>query len=45
MIDIENMPSKVLVREQYKNTANLKLRKSTHEKYSVNRTGYVPDAK
>ncbi len=40
MIDVANMSNKVLIREQYKNTDNLKLRKSLHEKYSVNRTGF-----
>lgn len=39
MIDIDNMSSKTLVREQYKNTNNLKQRKSLHEKYSVNKIG------
>lgn len=28
------------IREQYKNTGNLKLRKSLHEKYSVNKVGF-----
>ena len=32
MIDVANMSNKVLIREQYKNTDNLKLRKSLHEK-------------
>jgi ubiquinone/menaquinone biosynthesis C-methylase UbiE len=40
MIDIENMSSKTAIQEQYKNTDNLKLRKSLHEKYSVNKTGF-----
>ncbi len=39
MIDIENMSNKTLLKEQYKNTNNLKLRKSLHEKYSVNKIG------
>lgn len=40
MIDINNMSNKSLVKEQYKNTDNLKLRKSLHEKYSVNKVGF-----
>ena len=40
MIDINNMSSKTLIKEQYKNTDNLKLRKSLHEKYSVNKIGF-----
>ena len=40
MIDIDNMSSKTLIREQYKNTNNLKRRKSLHEKYSVNKIGF-----
>lgn len=39
MIDINNMSSKEAVMEQYKNTDNLKLRKSLHDKYSVNKVG------
>lgn len=39
MIDSNNMSNKSLVKEQYKNTDNLKLRKSLHEKYSVNKVG------
>lgn len=35
MIDIDNMSSKTLIKEQYKNTDNLKLRKGLHDKYSV----------
>lgn len=40
MIDIDNMSSKTAIEEQYKNTNNLKLRKSLHEKYSVNKIGF-----
>ncbi len=40
MIDIDNMSSKTVIKEQYKNTINLKLRKSLHEKYSVNKFGF-----
>ena len=40
MIDINNMFSKVVMKEQYKNADNLKLRKSLHEKYSVNKVGF-----
>lgn len=39
MIDIANMSSQALVREQYKDTNSLTLRKSLHEKYSVNKIG------
>ena len=40
MIDLGNMSGKALLKEQYKNTDNLKLRKSLHEKYSINRVGF-----
>lgn len=40
MIDIGNMSNKTAIKEQYKNTDNLKLRKSLHEKYSVNKIGF-----
>lgn len=40
MIDINNMSSKTVIKEQYKNTDNLKLRKSLHDKYSVNKVGF-----
>ncbi len=40
MVDIDNMSSKTVLEEQYKNTNNLKLRKSLHEKYSVNQVGF-----
>ena len=40
MIDIDNMSSKTVLEQQYKNTNNLKLRKSLHEKYSVNKIGF-----
>lgn len=40
MIDIDNMSSKTIIKEQYKNTNNLKLRKGLHEKYSVNKVGF-----
>ena len=40
MIDINNMSDKTAIKEQYKNTDNLKLRKSLHEKYSVNKIGF-----
>lgn len=40
MIDINNMSSETVIREQYKNTDNLRLRKSLHEKYSVNKVGF-----
>lgn len=34
------MSSKTVIKEQYKNTNNLALRKSLHEKYSVNKIGF-----
>lgn len=40
MLDIDNMSSKTVLKEQYKNTDKLKLRKSLHEKYSVNKVGF-----
>ncbi len=40
MIDVSNMSNEALVKEQYKNTAGLELRKSLHEKYSVNKIGF-----
>ena len=40
MIDIDNMSSKTVVKEQYKNEDNLKQRKGLHEKYSVNKVGF-----
>ena len=40
MIDIDNMSSNAVIIKQYKNTNNLKLRKSLHEKYSVNKIGF-----
>ena len=40
MIDINNMSSKAVIKEQYKNADNLKLRKGLHEKYSVNKVGF-----
>lgn len=40
MLDINNMSSKTVLEEQYKNTDNLKLRKSLHEKYSINKIGF-----
>ncbi len=40
MIDINNMSNKTVIAEQYKNANNLKLRKSFHEKYSVNKLGF-----
>lgn len=40
MIDIDNMSGRAAIREQYKNTNNLKLRKRLHEKYSVNKIGF-----
>lgn len=40
MIDIANMSSRELIREQYKNIDNLKMRKGLHERYSVNKTGF-----
>lgn len=40
MIDINNMSNKTLVQEQYKSTENLGLRKSLHDKYSVNKIGF-----
>ncbi len=40
VIEIDNMSRKTVLREQYKNTDNLKLRKSLHEKYSVNKVGF-----
>lgn len=40
MIDISNMSSKAVLEEQYRNTDNLALRKSLHDKYSVNKMGF-----
>ena len=40
MIDIENMSSKTVLKEQYKSEDTLKLRKNLHEKYSVNPIGF-----
>ncbi len=40
MIDINHMSNKAFIKEQYKNADNLKLRKSLHEKYSVNKMGF-----
>lgn len=40
MIDIENMSNRDVIEEQYKNTDNLTLRKSLHDKYSVNKMGF-----
>ena len=40
MLDINNMSSKAVLEEQYKSTNNLELRKSLHEKYSVNKVGF-----
>lgn len=40
MIGPENMSNETLIREQYKDTEKLSLRKSLHEKYSVNKTGF-----
>lgn len=40
MIDINNMSSKTVIKEQYKNTDNLKLRKGLHYKYSINKIGF-----
>lgn len=40
MINIENMSNRTLIAEQYKDTSKLALRKSLHEKYSVNKTGF-----
>ena len=40
MINIDNMSSNTVIKEQYKNTNNLKLRKSLHEKYSINKVGF-----
>lgn len=40
MIDFINMSNEELVKEQYKTTDGLKLRKSLHEKYSVNKIGF-----
>jgi len=40
VIDIGNMSSETIIKEQYKDTNNLKLRKSLHEKYSVNKVGF-----
>ena len=40
MIDIDNMSGKTVIKEQYKNAENLKLRKGLHEKYSVNKVGF-----
>ncbi len=40
MININNMSDKDVIKEQYKNTDNLRRRKSLHEKYSVNKIGF-----
>lgn len=40
MVEINNMSDKTVLEKQYKNTDNLKLRKSLHEKYSVNKIGF-----
>lgn len=40
MIDIGNMSSKTVIQEQYKHTNSLRIRKSLHEKYSVNKVGF-----
>lgn len=40
MISIDNMSDKSILEEQYKNTKNLRLRQSLHEKYSVNKIGF-----
>lgn len=40
MIDMSNMSNKAVIAEQYKNTDNLALRKSLHDTYSVNKTGF-----
>lgn len=40
MINIENMTNSKIVNEQYSNTHNLEIRKSLHEKYSVNKIGF-----
>lgn len=40
MINLDNMSDKTVLKEQYKNTNNLKIRKSLHEKYSVNKVGF-----
>ncbi len=40
MVDIDNMSNRSLVMEQYSSTNNLELRKSLHEKYSVNKLGF-----
>ena len=45
MIDGNNMSNEALIKEQYKNTDSLKLRKSLHEKYSVNKVGSVAEDK
>ena len=40
MLNGENMFNEAVVLENYKNTDNLETRKSLHEKYSTNKTGY-----
>lgn len=40
MLDINNMASTEIIKEQYSNTHNLSLRQSLHEKYSVNQKGF-----
>lgn len=40
MLDITNMSSKTVIKEQYKNIDNLKLRKNLHDKYSINKIGF-----
>lgn len=41
MINIANMTDKEIVKENYKDTGKLKLRKSIHEKYSTNKVGFL----
>lgn len=41
MINIENMINKEVVRDNYKDTQKLQLRKSIHEKYSINKVGFL----
>ena len=40
LLNIDNMSSNTIIKEQYKSTNNLKLRKSLHEKYSINKVGF-----
>jgi len=40
LVDTNNMSCERILKEQYKNDDNLKLRRSLHDKYSVNKIGF-----